>query len=76
MKGDFDRTSKNGKPNTLPINQKAVYTVLSHAKSRDELQLINFESEHIKVNNNTLQEILRLRKHYFFGTVLYWRSLG
>ena len=59
MKDDFDGTSKNGKPNTVLINQLAMYTILSRAKSRYKLQLMNFELEHIKVNTATLQKILK-----------------
>ena len=50
MKGDFDCTSENNKPDAVPINQGAMYTILTHAKSRDKLKLVNFESGHIQVN--------------------------
>ena len=44
MKRNFDRRSKNGKLNTVSINQGAIYMILSRFKSRDgELQLVNFE---------------------------------
>ena len=33
----------------VPINQGAIYTILSLAKSRDKLKLVNFESGLIKV---------------------------
>ena len=56
MKGVFDCTCKNGKPNTVLINQRAIYLILSSAKSRDKLKLVNFESDDIKVNNTALQE--------------------
>ena len=42
--GSFDCTCKNGKTNTAPIKQGAMYAILSFAKSRDKLQLVNFES--------------------------------
>ena len=61
MKGDFDRTSKTGKPNAVPINPGSMYTILSRAKSRDKLQLVNFEAEHIKVNILALHELDRMR---------------
>ena len=46
------------------------------AKSRDKLQLVNFESGHIKVNTAALQEILRTRKDTLFFATFYQRSLG
>ena len=58
MKRDFDCTSKNSEPDTVPINQGAMYTILSCAKSRDKVQVVNFELEHIKVNTNASQDIL------------------
>ena len=67
MKGDFDCTSKNGKPNTILTNQGTVYTVLSRDKSRDNLMLENFEPEHIKVNTSALQKILRIREEALFS---------
>ena len=54
MKGDFYRTCKNGKPNTVSINQGTIYLILSSAKGRDKLKLVNFESDDIKVNNTAL----------------------
>ena len=66
MKGDFDRTDKYGKTNRVPINPGAAYTILSRAKTRDKLQLLNFEAQHIKVNNLALQEIQRMRKNAVF----------
>ena len=67
MKGDFDCTSKNGKPNTVPINQGAMYTICSCAKSRDKLKLVNFELGHSKGNTAVLQEILRIRQEALFS---------
>ena len=67
MKGDFDCTSKNGKPNTVPINQGAMYTICSCAKSRDKLKLVNFELGHSKGNTAVLQEILRIRQETLFS---------
>ena len=37
MKVDFDRTSKTGSCNSVPVNQGALYTALSRAKSREKL---------------------------------------
>ena len=37
MKDQFNCRSKIGKPNTVPINQGAMYTRLSCAKSTDKL---------------------------------------
>ena len=39
MNRDFDSTSKNGKPNTVAINQGAMSKILCGAKSRDNLQV-------------------------------------
>ena len=66
MKVNFDRTSKTGKANIVPINQGAAYTALSRAKSRAKLQLLNFNREHIKVNVAALNEINRIREHAVF----------
>ena len=38
-KGDLDRTYKKGKLKTVSIKQGAMYTILPHAKSRDNLSL-------------------------------------
>ena len=72
MKRDFDSTSENSKLNTVPVNQGAMYTILPRAKSRDKIQVVNFELDHIKVNTIALQDILRMRKEvYFFDYTLY-----
>ena len=62
MKGGFDRASKNGKPITIPVNQGPMYTILLCLKRRDKIQLVNIESEPVKVSTHTVQEILRMRK--------------
>ena len=49
MRGDLDQTSKNERYRA-PIGQGMLYTLLSRAKSRDKLQLLNFEEKHIKTN--------------------------
>ena len=67
MKGDFDSISKNGKLNTVPISQGTMHVILSQATRRDKLQLVNFESEHIKVNSAILQEIFRMREEALFS---------
>ena len=43
MKGDLDRAYKKIKPNTVPINQGAMYTILSHGESRNKRKFVNFE---------------------------------
>ena len=37
-----------------------------HAKGIDKLQLVNFESEHMKVDTAAIQEILRFRLEALF----------
>ena len=70
MKGDLDRTTKkhseSGKQYKVPICQGILYTLLSRAKSRDKVQLLNFESDHIKVNTPALEEMDRMRKESLF----------
>ena len=67
MKVDFDRTSKTGKANSVPINQGAAYTALSRAKTRSRLLLVNFDREHIKVNAAALNEMKRMREQAVFN---------
>ena len=58
MQGDLNRfTGKKiatGKNYQQPISQDQFYTLLSRAKSRDKVLLLNFEPEDIKVNGVSL----------------------
>ena len=71
MKGDLDRTTQNqlqsGKKYKVPICQGLLYTLLSRAKSRDKLKLLNFEPDQIKVNQPALHEMDRMRKESVFS---------
>jgi len=70
MKGDLNRNNekktKTGKEYLVPISQGQLYTLLSRAKSRDKLLLLNFEPDHIKVNLSALEEMNRMRKDALF----------
>ena len=62
MQGDLNRfTGKKtatGKNYQQPISRGQFYTLLSHAKSCNRFFLLNFESEDIKVNQSTLEEMI------------------
>ena len=70
MKGDLDRRTEKrstlGKQYQAPICQGQLYTLLSRAKCRDNLQLLNFEPDQIKVNLAALEEMHRMRKEALF----------
>ena len=62
MSGDLNQTSRSGN-RLAPIGQGMLYTLLSRAKSRDKLQLLNFDAErHIKTNKSAVVEMTRMRK--------------
>ena len=71
MKGDLDQStgkkSKTGKEYQAPISQGQLYTLLSRAKSRDKVQLLNFHRNHIKVNVPALEEMDRMRQESIFS---------
>ena len=72
MRGDLDRISYKKKLSgkackTIPVNQGLVYTMLSRAKSRDKIQVLNFEPELIRVNENALVEMNRMRDESTFS---------
>ena len=52
MKGDLDRSTgkkiATGKNDQQSITQSQFYTLLSHAKCRGKVLLLNFDPEHIK----------------------------
>ena len=62
MQGDLNRpTGKKtaaGKNYQQPISQGQFYTLLSRAKSHDNVLLLNFEPEDIKVNELALDEMV------------------
>ena len=63
MQGDLNRSTgkktATGKNYQQPISQGQFYTSLS--KSCDEVLLLNFEVEDIKVNESALEEMIRIR---------------
>ena len=76
MQGDLNRytikKTERGKDNQQPISHGEFCTLLSRAKSRDRVLLLNFEPEDIKVNESALEEMVRLRKsHYFSDNTAY-----
>ena len=42
-------------------------TLLSHTKSHDKVLLLNFDPEHIKVNESALKEMVRMRQKSVFS---------
>ena len=70
MKGDLGQSTGKktvtGKTNERPISQGQLYTLLSLAKSRHKFFLLNFDSEQIKVNKSTLEEMVRMRQESVF----------
>ena len=76
MKGDLSRyTGKKtatDKTYQQSIHQGQFYTLLSHAKSRDKVLLLNFDPEQIKVNESALQGMVRMRQEsvFFIGISL------
>ena len=63
MLADLDQTSKSGKADRAPINPGMVYTLLSRAKCRSHLKLLNFKGRsQIKINKAALDEVKRMRK--------------
>ena len=68
MLADLDQTSKSGKKGRAPINPGMVYTLLSRAKCRSQLKLLNFSDRYqIKVNKAALDELRRMRKEAFLS---------
>ena len=71
MKGDLNRStgkkSSTGKEYKQPISQGQFYTLLSRAKSSDKVLLLNFEPEHIKVNEPALEEMEQMREESLFS---------
>ena len=69
MKGDLDgstgKKSATGKNYQQPQGQ--FYTLLSHAKSCDEVLLLNFEPEDVKVNETALEEMVQRRNESLFS---------
>ena len=62
MHADLNRSTGKktamGKNYQQPLSQGQLYTLLSCAKSRDKVLLLNFEPEDIKVNESALEEMV------------------
>ena len=71
MQGDLNQSTgkkaATGKSYQQPISQGQFYTLLSRAKSRDKVLLLNFEPENIKVNESALDEMVRMRNESLFS---------
>ena len=61
------KKTATGKNYQQPISQGQFYTLLSRAKSRDKVLLLNFEPENIKVNESALDEMVRMRNESLFS---------
>ena len=69
MLGDLDRATDKG-PNVARIKPGQLYTLLSRAKSRDKIKLLNFDENHVKMNRfcneKARQEMERMRSERVF----------
>ena len=70
MQDDLNRSTgkktATGKNYQQPISQHQFYTLLSRAKNCDKVFLFNFEPEDVKVNELTLDEVVRMRNKSLF----------
>ena len=62
MKSNLDRST--GKGRVCPIVQGVFYALLSRAKSRDKVKLLNFTPDMMKVNQAV---IIEMRRHCVFS---------
>ena len=71
MQDDLNRSTgkktATGKNYQQPISQGQFHTLLSRVKSCDQVLLLNFEPEDIKVNELALDEMVRLRNESLFS---------
>ena len=61
MTGNLDRASRN-KNRSDPVFDGMLYTMLSWAKSRDQLKVLNIFENQIKVNNDAVVEMERMKE--------------
>ena len=66
VEGNFDRTSRSGKPDRVNVLNGAVYSLTSRVKSMNKLKLTNFKSEYIKASPAALEELDRMRREASF----------
>ncbi len=65
MKGDLDTST--GKTRPCPVAPGLFYTMLSRAKSRSGVKLLNFTPDKIKVNQKAVAEMERMRTECLFS---------
>ena len=66
MQGDLNRPT--GKKTATGNNyQSRFYILLSSAKNRVKILLLNFEAEDVKVNKLALDEMVRMRNELLFS---------
>ena len=62
MQGDLNQSTgkktATGKNYQQPISQGRFYTLLSRAKNCEQVLLLNFEPEDVKVNESALEEMV------------------
>ena len=66
MTGDMDRTTKTGTRAT-PIYPGQFYTLLSRARSRNTVRILNFDENNIVVSDLVKAEMERLRRDCVFS---------
>ena len=75
MQGDLNwstgKKTATGKSYQQSISQGQFYTLLSRAKSRDKVSLLNIDPEDINVNESALDEMFRMRNELLFS----WQHL-
>ena len=64
MKGDLDCSTQTNR--LVPIARDQTYTLLSHAKSRKKLKLLNFKPSYIEVSGEALKELNRMRAYKIY----------
>ena len=65
MTGALATTTKGGK-HSCPISQSLFYTLLSRARRRDFIEILNFNEDKIKHNKEALKEMEHMRRDYPF----------
>ena len=71
MQGDFNRSTDKktatGKNYKQPVSQDQFYTLLSCAKSRDQVLLLNVEPKDIKLMESAVEEMVWMRNKSLFS---------
>ena len=75
LQGDLNwstgKKTVTGKSYQQSISQGQFYTLLSRAKSRDKVPLLNIDPEDINVNEPALDEMFQMRNELLFS----WQHL-